>query len=290
MINYVELVINNPEYFKQFTCNDLLFLNYDCPTKVKKAAKWSEHNYIYYVLSGKKTLHTPAESLTLTRGSIAFIKKGACIVEQFFDDPFCVLVFMMPDSFIHSFLKSYSPGTKPTYESSAPIIPIHGDKLLHMFYQSIVPYFTAEEAVPVELIELKFKELLVHLLRNPANAVLHNYFLTIKHQHATSISEIMENNFSYNLTLEAYAKMTNRSISSFKRDFQSIYKTTPGKWVIQKKIEHAQKLLLQTKDSVASISFDCGFENSTHFSRIFRQKTGFTPIEYRKRAEMLQLS
>ena len=54
MINYYELVKNNPEYFKQFSCKDLLFLNYDCPVKLKKVAKWSEHHYIYYVLSGKK--------------------------------------------------------------------------------------------------------------------------------------------------------------------------------------------------------------------------------------------
>jgi hypothetical protein len=29
MINYYELVKNNPEYFKQFSCKNLLFLNYD---------------------------------------------------------------------------------------------------------------------------------------------------------------------------------------------------------------------------------------------------------------------
>ena len=75
MINYYELVKNNPEYFKQFSCKDLLFLNYDCPVKLKKVAKWSQHHYVYYVLSGKKTLHTTEESLTLTSGSIAFVKK-----------------------------------------------------------------------------------------------------------------------------------------------------------------------------------------------------------------------
>ena len=84
MINYYELVKNNPEYFKQFSCKNLLFLNYDCPVKVRKAAKWSEYHYIYYVLSGKKALHTTEGSVTLTSGSIAFIRKGASVVEQFF--------------------------------------------------------------------------------------------------------------------------------------------------------------------------------------------------------------
>src|SRR5262245_50492041 len=99
MINYIEVIKGNPDYYKQFSCKDLLFLNYDCPVKEKKVPKWSEHHYIYYVLSGKKTIHTLDGAFPLVGGSIAFIKKGACVVEQFYEEPFCVVVFIMPDSF-----------------------------------------------------------------------------------------------------------------------------------------------------------------------------------------------
>jgi AraC family transcriptional regulator, exoenzyme S synthesis regulatory protein ExsA len=283
MINYYELLINNPEYFKQFSVKDLLFLNYDCPVKLKKVAKWSEHNYIYYVLSGKKTLHTVDKAVPLTAGSIAFIKKGACIVEQFYDEPFCIVVFVMPDSFICSFLKDYAPSRPATQKDTAPVISIYGDEMIKNFYQSIIPYFVAADNVPEEILELKFKELLLHVLHNPANEELHNYFLSVKDQAQTSISEIMETNFPYNLSIDAYAKMTNRSVSSFKRDFQSIYKTTPGRWLIEKKLGHAKKLLFQSDNTIASIAFESGFENTAHFSRLFKQKTGLTPMEYRRK-------
>jgi AraC-like DNA-binding protein len=92
----------------------------------------------------------------------------------------------------------------------------------------------------------------------------------------------METNYPYNLGIEAYARLTNRSVSSFKRDFQSIFKTTPGRWLIEKKINHAKKLLLERDDSIASIAFDSGFESTPHFSRVFKQKTGITPMEFRK--------
>lgn len=284
MINYYELVVNNPQYFKQFTCKDLLFLSYDCPVKEKKVAKWSAHNYIYYVLSGRKTLHSIDHSLTLTSGSIAFVKKGACIIEQYFDEPFCVVAFIMPDSFIHSFLKDFLPAAGEVAGDTAPVIPIFNDALLKSFYHSIASYFVSADSVPEELLELKFKELLLHLLHNPDNKELHRYFHHLKGQSSTSIKEIMENNFAYNLSIEAYAKLTNRSTSSFKRDFQNLFQTTPGRWLMDKKLAHAKKLLMQTKDSIASIAFDSGFENTAHFSRLFRQKTGLTPMEYRKKA------
>ena len=284
MINYIELVVNNPEYFKQFSCKGMLFLNYDCPVKAKKLAAWAEHNYIYYVLTGRKTLHTIDNSITLTAGSIAFIKKGACIVEQFFDEPFCIVVFIMPDTFIQTFLQDYANDEKPSGMATPPVISIQDDIMTRNFYQSIIPYFAATDNVPEDILELKFKELLLSILHNPANEQLHQHLLSIKGQTATSIQSIMDTNYAYNLNIEAYARMTNRSVSSFKRDFQAIYKTTPGRWLMEKKLNHARKLLVQTNDAVASIAFDSGFENTAHFSRIFKQKTGATPLEYRKRA------
>lgn len=282
MINYIELVRNNPGYFKQFSCNDLLFLNYDCPVELKKAAKWSEHNYIYYVLSGRKTLHTPETAITLTAGSIAFIKKGACIIEQFFVEPFCVVVFVMPDTFINSFLKDYAPGEKPTAPSTLPIIPIYDDIMIKGFYQSIIPYFVNADNVPADILELKFKELFLYILHNPDNAELRNFLLSLRNSNGSSLREIMENNYAYNLKLEEYAKLTNRSVSSFKRDFQAVYKTSPGRWLMDKKLERAKKLLLQSDARISDVAFDSGFENTAHFSRMFRQKSGITPMEYRK--------
>ena len=284
MINYYELVKNNPEYFKQFSCKDLLFLNYDCPVKLKKVAKWSEHHYIYYVLSGKKTLHTTTESFTLTSGSIAFIKKGACIIEQFYEEPFCIIVFIIPDSFMVSFLNDYLPGRQTTTASNKMVIRVHDDARIKSFYQSIIPYFTSDEKVPEALLELKFKELLLHFLHNPENEELKNYFLSIRQEGYSPIKEVMEANYAYNLTIDAYARLTNRSVSSFKRDFQALYKTSPGRWLIDKKLDRAKQLLLQTAQAITDVAFDSGFENTAHFSRLFKQKTGITPMEFRKKA------
>jgi AraC family transcriptional regulator, exoenzyme S synthesis regulatory protein ExsA len=284
MINYIELVKNNPQYFKQFSCKGVLFLNYDCPTEVKKAAKWSEYNYVYFVLTGRKTLHTIEKSYDLRPGKIAFVKKGACITEQFFDETFCIVVFILPDSFILEFVKDYAPGEKPHEPSTQPIIMVEENELIYNFYQTILPYFETTTGIPEDIVELKFKELLLHILHNPANTELKDYFLTLRDQKTSPIKEIMETNYPYNLGIEAYARLTNRSVSSFKRDFQSIFKTTPGRWLIEKKINHAKKLLLERDDSIASVAFDSGFESTAHFSRVFKQKTGITPMEFRKHA------
>ena len=283
MINYYELVKNNPEYFKQFSCKNLLFLNYDCPVKVKKATKWSQYHYIYYVLSGKKTLHTTDGSYYLTKGSIAFVRKGACIIEQFFDEPFCIVVFIIPDEFIVSFMNEYMPAEQPGDTEAGLIIPVYEDVRMTSFYQSILPYFATQENIPESILELKFKELFLNILLNPDNIELKDFLLTVKAQALSPLYEVMEANYPYNLSIEDYAKLTNRSVSSFKRDFQSTFKTTPGRWLMEKKLAHAKRLLMESNSAITNVAFDSGFENTAHFSRLFKQKTGITPMDYRKK-------
>lgn len=288
MINYYELLKNNPDYFKQFSCKELLFLNYDCPTKKSKVVKWSEHNYIYYVLSGRKALHTPKRTWSLVKGSAVFVKKGACVIEQFFSEPFCIVVFMMPDSFMRSFMNENANLARVSVpENSADdlVIPMEADEVMKAFYESVLPYFTAEIKPPENLIELKFKELLLHIIRNPVNKELTAYMQRLVHRSDSSLEQVMEMNYTYNLPLNVYARLSSRSLSSFKRDFQEIYKTTPGRWLLQKRLEYARHLLTATDKPVSDVLFESGFENNAHFSRAFKQKFGISPTRCRKHYE-----
>jgi AraC-like DNA-binding protein len=46
-------------------------------------------------------------------------------------------------------------------------------------------------------------------------------------------------------------------------------------------IEEAKNLLLSTDKTVGALAFDLGFEYPQYFSRLFKSKTGMTPLEYR---------
>ena len=53
---------------------------------------------------------------------------------------------------------------------------------------------------------------------------------------------------------------------------------------MDKKLDKAKGLLLKTDKSIADVAFESGFENTAHFSRLFKQKTGITPMAFRKKA------
>jgi len=97
-----------------------------------------------------------------------------------------------------------------------------------------------------------------------------------------SISEIMEANYTYNLSLKELARLTHLSLASFKREFKKAFGTTPGKWLKEKRLDHAGRILSSSSKSISDVAFESGFENTTHFSRVFKEKFHETPLHYRQ--------
>jgi AraC-like DNA-binding protein len=249
---------------------------------------WSQQNYIQYILSGKKAFHTPVRSWLMKEGDAFFVKKGATVVEKFFEDPLCIITFFIPDSYLQSFmqeshsLRTASPLLKPKNEL---LIPLTVNSIMTAYFDSLIPYFYADTKPTEDLLELKFRELLLNILDNPENIELKNYLLHLLSPQFDPFRKVMEANCLFNLCLEDYAKLLNLSLSSFKRHLVSVYKTTPGHWLQEQKLNHAFKILMSTDKPVTDISFESGFESSTHFSHLFKKRFGLSPLKYRKENE-----
>lgn len=292
-LNYYDTVKTHPELFPQLTCKQLLFAGYKCPAVDCFIGKWSHHNYILYVLTGKLAYHTPGKSWVLKSGDAMFVKKGAVIMQKFFEEDLCIMSFFIPDSYMCAFLRENQsilgkPGLKDL--KSDLVIPLGVTEIMKGCIDSLVPYFNAETIPSEALLELKFRELLFNVISNPVNKDLNGYLQTLSLPKADHLHEVMETNCLFNLSLENYAKLCNRSLSSFKRDFTAVYKTNPGTWLLSKKLDRAHHLLLTTDKAVNDISTESGFENSTHFSKAFKKRFGLSPLQYRHQAVMTQPS
>jgi AraC family transcriptional regulator, exoenzyme S synthesis regulatory protein ExsA len=134
------------------------------------------------------------------------------------------------------------------------------------------------------LLQLKFRELVLTLADNPVNSELRSYFCSLLQEpQSLSLQRIMEDNFCFNLKLEEFARLSSRSLSAFKRDFQTYYNTSPGKWLQEKRLNHALHLLTDMNRTVAEASFESGFESPSHFSRVFRERFGSSPATVKQR-------
>ncbi len=124
-------------------------------------------------------------------------------------------------------------------------------------------------------------ELLFNIVLNQKNNKLLDFFNAISQTKKTNIEDTMMKNFHYNLKIDEFARLCGRSLSSFKRDFESDFKTTPSRWLTTKRLEYSKTLLLGTNLNVTEICYESGFINSSHFIQAFKNKYNLPPNLFR---------
>jgi len=83
------------------------------------------------------------------------------------------------------------------------------------------------------------------------------------------------------IQLSDVAELANMSESAFSRYFKKRARRTFSQFLAEIRIEHACKLLMVDKMSVAEISFESGFNNLSNFNRQFKAIKKITPLAYR---------
>lgn len=278
MFNIYDKIKDNPDFYKQLRCGDSLITIFNCLLQNKFEDMWSHLNYFVYVVEGRKIWHTADGAYDLRQGDCTFVRKGANIVEQFFETGSCFILFFMPDEFISETLQNKRLAAVKPPKQSPSIIPVKNNAIVQSFFLSMSSYFSSNHEPDQALLELKFKELVLTLADDTSNSNLLNYFCSLTRQpRNASLQQVMEENFCFNLKLEEFARLNARSLSAFKRDFETLYNTSPGKWLMEKRLNHALQLLTNKGKTVGETAFECGFESTSHFSRAFRQRFGTSP-------------
>lgn len=90
-------------------------------------------------------------------------------------------------------------------------------------------------------------------------------------------------NYKNEITLEEIASISHLSVTSFCRYFKAMTKKTFYDFLIEIRISHACRMLVEDRLPTELICFECGFNNVSNFYRHFRKITGFTPLEYKKK-------
>jgi len=133
------------------------------------------------------------------------------------------------------------------------------------------------------IIKCKLLELL-HLveLQDSDNLLRKNLSLDIQTSTKRNIVRLMNQYAVSNLTVADLAALSGRSVASFNRDFKKFYSTTPKQWLLEKRLEYANTLLVQTDQTVTDIALHVGYENVSHFIKAFKEKYGATPKQLMK--------
>lgn len=95
--------------------------------------------------------------------------------------------------------------------------------------------------------------------------------------------------FKQQIPLEEIADVANMTVPAFCRYFKKATGKTFTKLVNEYRVVHATKLLSESQMSITDIAFECGFNNFSHFNKLFKEITGKSASKYRSEmTKMLQ--
>jgi AraC-like DNA-binding protein len=157
------------------------------------------------------------------------------------------------------------------------MVAIERNELVPNFIRSLLPYYSGGGKIDPPFADIKREELLVILLRNQPE--LAGVFFDFGVPQKINLEEFMNRNFKFNVSLQRFAYLTGRSLSTFKRDFKAIFRETPNRWLVQKRLQEAYFLIGKSKKKPSDIYLDLGFEDLSHFSFAFKKLFGLAPTE-----------
>lgn len=296
-LGYIALKEHNYTYFAQGV-NDLSKYNLDLLwgdqpfnieyRKYNEKTSMRENHYhmhyeIYYQLSGDRYY---------------FIKDKTYYVEE------GTLVWLHPTDIHKTIAGSTQAGERILInfqeEFLSSITPLEQSTLLSCFKSQ-------NPVLNLNLLEQKEIETLLQKMLKEKNHILYNKILlseclllssrylkniktkgnaptdtSIKYERVTKIARYLNEHYSEKLTLENVAKTFYISPYYLSRTFKAGTGFNFIHYLNYIRINRAKELLEKTDMSVINISVKVGYENITHFNRVFKEIEGITPSNYRK--------
>ncbi|HWJ29770.1 MAG TPA: helix-turn-helix domain-containing protein, partial [Flavisolibacter sp.] len=107
-------------------------------------------------------------------------------------------------------------------------------------------------------------------------------YVEAENDRINAIHEYSLKHFKRKIQLEEIAEVANISPNSFCRYFKSRTRKTYSQFLIELRVGHACKLLIENNQSIKRLCYESGFNNFTSFHKYFKSITGKSPLMYQK--------
>lgn len=275
------LVENIPDLFipEAETSPELLVHDFRMTTdNVKSKVNLQMHMFSFLQI-GKKQVHFAETSVTVDKNQSILTTKGNCLWTELLDTEnsyYCKL-FFFSEKILKDFLKKH-PVYSEEIAQENPFFIIENDTFISAFIDSLSAIGNDQLQQNEALTQVKFEEILLYL-SGKYSKQFSSFLQSLIQEKNSSFREVLERHVYSNLKVEEIAFLCNMSLSTFKRHFKEEFKASPGKWLLDKRLEKA-KILMEQRDVKASdVYLEIGYNNLSNFSTAFKNKFGISPKE-----------
>lgn len=248
---------------------------------------------IGFILRGTKYIYDGDKRQSVTRGDIFYLGIGHHYMEDVPENgqPFEQILFYYTPSDLQRILLhlNITYGLNITNEHSCENcrnrshVSMPGWSSIRNFFNNTNNYLRDENFLHDETAEnIKMTEL-IYLLTSHEDCCIKSKLLSNIDTAKENFEQIVYDHIFKDISIEELSKLTNRSLTSFKKEFRRHFMMPPHKWYIRQRLMHSRLLLISTSKSISEIGNACTFPNTSHFIKLFKKEYQMTPAAYRNR-------
>ncbi|UFH57613.1 AraC family transcriptional regulator [Spirosoma sp. KNUC1025] len=242
-------------------------------------AQRSEHYFpdhaVGIMLAGESSYYSNEGTFVMNEGTICLMRRNQLFKKlkkpsPTGEPPALISVFLDQNA-LHQYATDNTIPKQRAYKGQA-MIDLTNNVFLKGFFDSLRPYVAHPDRLTANLAALKTREAIELLLQTGDR--LASFLFDFQEPYKIDLETYMNHHYQYNIPLASFAKLTGRSLSTFKRDFTRLFDTTPEKWLQSKRLEQAHYLISTQTLRPSDVYLEVGFENLSHFSTAFKSKFG----------------
>lgn len=266
------------EFTNQYITPDIKLSLYQ--GKIFKTDVVFEHHMLVWLIAGESKIVLRDRSQVFGRGDAFFIPRNQLATVLIYaagDTAHQAVAMHLTPKILHDYYLRHPASGPLSAKSEVRLFRKH--PLLQSCLASLVPYFDLQDALPETIASLKIEEA-ISILRS-IDPGIDGLLANFDEPGKINLADFMEQHYMFNLPMERFGYLTGRSIATFRRDFKKAFRTTPQKWLTERRLELAHQQIAGGQRKPADVYFEVGFENLSHFSHAFKKQFGYTPTQLR---------
>lgn len=232
-------------------------------------------NELYFLIEGNCTFSVKKVKYELNSGDCIFIPR--------YTEHKVVYNTSPHERYLLEFTQDFFPFSlleKKSLFSPSPVFSSNEEEknnIMNILSKLLKEYVSPDEYSD-ELRKKLIFELLLYFVRNPVKESGYGS----NNLDMEYILEYIQKNFYRKITLQELADIDYANYSYMSHSFKKYTGMTVGQYITKVRIDNAKKLLVETDYSISDISEKCGFNDSNHFSYVFKNEEKISPSKFRR--------
>lgn len=238
-----------------------------------------------YMKDGQSRLNSATENVSLSVSESVLLKCGsyfADLIQKSKNTNCEIFVIHFHKDILEELYKDEVPHFIKSNEKKPFAQKTEKQNIVIHFMESLEFYFHNPTLVNDDLLKLKIKELILLLIQTSNADNIINLFSHLFTPRKANFKEVIQSHLFSSITIPELAVLSGRSLSAFKRDFETYFNDTPANYLKEQKLLKANELLQSTDFSITEICYEVGFSDTSHFTKLFKLKYHSTPSEFRR--------